>query len=483
MKRTKAVIGVGFGDEGKGLVTQKLCKDTENPIVVRFSGGQQAGHTAYQGGVRHVFSNFGSGTLVNVPTYWSRFCTFEPIGMVNEYESLVEKGFKPTIYIDEKSPVTTPYEIRLNSRHDESLGHGTCGLGVGLTWHRQETLLHDITAKDLKHPNILQIKLDILKEKYNIDVDLSDFWECVYAINQNPDIQIIDYGDYLLTQHNPIFESSQGLLLDKDIGFFPHVARTNTGSKNILEIVKPEDIEYYLVTRAYQTRHGNGPMTNHNYPHNILDNPEETNVDNTYQGEFRKSILDMDMVLYAIDSDPHIKKTFFNFVITCMDHIVDEYRFTYKGEMVYCDDKSDFLGKIYNILVSNGLSVGRFFISESQFSENITEVYPYMEGTEKAMRDEDNRQYQQRLEILSKIESKVTKEQYEDILTAIKESEYTFNFKITDKPKGAFQDDYDHIDGIWVNQTTNGGWTGDEFAGTVSIKIQDDEYLEFEYSM
>ena len=54
------VLGLNFGDEGKGLTTSFLCSKVENPIVVRFNGGHQAGHTVVIEGKRHVFSNMGA---------------------------------------------------------------------------------------------------------------------------------------------------------------------------------------------------------------------------------------------------------------------------------------------------------------------------------------------------------------------------------------------------------------------------------------
>jgi len=87
--------------------------------------------------------------------------------------------------------------------------------------------------------------------------------------------------------------------------------------------------------------------------------------------------------------------------------------------------------------------------------------------------------------ILELVKSKVSNGAYEEILYEIEVSEYTYEYLITDKPKGEFQDcnDFEYLEGIWVDQITNGGYTGDEFAGTVSIKISENEYLQFSYSM
>ncbi|HSY75885.1 MAG TPA: adenylosuccinate synthetase, partial [Bacteroidia bacterium] len=70
MKKVSIVVGLGYGDESKGSTTAFLCQQGSNPLVIRYCGGHQAGHTVIYSGKRHVFSNFGSGTLQGAPTYW-----------------------------------------------------------------------------------------------------------------------------------------------------------------------------------------------------------------------------------------------------------------------------------------------------------------------------------------------------------------------------------------------------------------------------
>jgi adenylosuccinate synthase len=93
----KAVIGLGFGDEGKGMFTDYLCSQLPDAMVVRFSGGHQAGHTVEYKNKRHVFANFGSGSLRGNPTYWSKHCTVEPLGLFNELDILNRRGVLPSI--------------------------------------------------------------------------------------------------------------------------------------------------------------------------------------------------------------------------------------------------------------------------------------------------------------------------------------------------------------------------------------------------
>lgn len=74
------VLGSFMGDEGKGQTVHNICaKNPENSLVIRFSGGHQVGHTVKYGDLMHTFSNFGSGTLLGVPTYWSEYCTVDPL--------------------------------------------------------------------------------------------------------------------------------------------------------------------------------------------------------------------------------------------------------------------------------------------------------------------------------------------------------------------------------------------------------------------
>ena len=343
----KAVIGAGFGDEGKGLFTDYLCRNAERPLVIRFSGGQQAGHTVVHNGIRHVFSNFGSGTLQGAPSYFARFCTIDPVGIVNELDVLLEKGVEPLLYIDAECPVTTPYDIRYNQQHHP---HGSCGVGVGATINREEHF-YSLTFADLFYPWVLETRLELIKEFYKeyADVVLEDFLQCCSVITGSPWVRMCrglpqpqggPFSDY-------IYEGSQGLLLDQHYGFFPYVTRSDTGTKNILSLCIGHAPEIYLITRAYQTRHGLGPLSYENLPHNIKKNPLETNVRNRFQGEFRRSLLDLSLLEYAMQRDRLIAADSDKcLVITCLDHVRDEYRFTLQGEVVYCDDEDDFVKKI-----------------------------------------------------------------------------------------------------------------------------------------
>lgn len=351
-----AVIGCGFGDEGKGVVTDWLASHfhPSSALVVRYSGGHQAGHTVTIDGVSHVFANFGSGTMRGTPTYWSKHCTVSPTGLWYEFAELKNKKINPVLYINKDCPVTTPYDKLYNNNSNEIRNHGTCGVGFGSTLEREENHYH-LHYGDLAYPSIVEIKMNAIEQyyknrdkrmldsidKHNLQCSIVNFYEhCRFAIANFEAVNEMSYYE------NTIYEGSQGLMLDQDIGFFPHVTRSNVGYKRLKDL----NIDcYHLVTRAYQTRHGNGPMSNEKLPHNIIDNPKETNVYNSAQGHFRKALLDVDFLQYGIEKDntPKDKSILY---ITCLEHVKNEHRFTYKGDIINCSSEKDFVSKIKNIL-------------------------------------------------------------------------------------------------------------------------------------
>ncbi len=345
------VLGMGFGDEGKGLTTSFLCSLYPRPIVVRFNGGHQAGHTVVKDGKPHVFSNFGSGSLDGVPSVWSHYCTFYPTAFYNELQVL----HSPKIYIHALCPVTTPYDVVFNQQDKTTIKDGTCGVGFGATLKRHE-LYYKLYAQDLFYEPILREKLKNISEYYNLpNIDVEDFIAIVSKIKTKIEL-INDYG--ILKNKDVIFEGAQGILLDQDFGFFPNVTRSNTSSKNALNIFPSKEI--YYVTRSYQTRHGNGFMTNEGKRLELKNVEKETNITNPHQGKFRRSLLDIDLLNYSLKCDSNFSKNLEkNLIITCVDQSGESIKVT-KGGITLSININDLAGALdctfKNVYISKGPS-------------------------------------------------------------------------------------------------------------------------------
>lgn len=320
------VIGLGYGDEGKGVVTAQLVKEANDPMVVRFNGGHQAGHTVIKDGHRHVFSSFGSGSLHGAPTYWSKFCTVYPHALLCEYALL--RQFKPKLYIDPMCPITTPFDVIANQITNK---HGSVGVGFGETIKRQENY-YTLYAKDLKYSDVVTFKLDMIKKYYDAIGYQREVFEFLIDINEMLSIVTIGKPEH---KGDFIYEGAQGVLLDQRFGFFPHVTRSNTTSQNALELLNG-DATVYMVTRAYQTRHGAGPMTNEHLSVDV-DNEGETNVFNQHQGNFRISPIDEKMINYAIECDDQISSFPKKVVMTCCDQVKEVPKLSIKYPIIYND--------------------------------------------------------------------------------------------------------------------------------------------------
>jgi adenylosuccinate synthase len=360
-----AVIGLGFGDEGKGVVTEYLCsQDPANTVVIRFSGGQQAAHTVCKDNVEHVFSQFGSGTLSGCPTYWSKYCTFDPVGFRNELELLLSKGIHPRFYIHPDCAVTTPYDVFANRKLDKD--HGTCGTGFFRTKKRH--FMDGLTYPIIDMFDFSRTTLRKISDYYGMEkIEEEDIFLCAFKEIYRYLIFTESIPDHYPTK---VFEGSQGLMLDEHIGFMPHCSPSDITPRNAM-MMAPLD-EVWLVTRCYQTRHGNGPMTNGKYPPQLSNTEKETNVCNKYQGEFRTSMLDLDQLMHAkVEGIDNVipASTRVNLVITCVDQ-VDSYIFSTRGMT------DDFAGLDYFIqYIGSALKInGGLYVNTSPYSTTVKEI-------------------------------------------------------------------------------------------------------------
>lgn len=355
MKEAKVVIGANFGDEGKGLVTDYYAAPHgENALVVRYNGGAQAGHTVVTpDGKRHVFSHFGSGSFAGAHSFLSRFFVCNPILFLKEYNLLRGKTAVPPVHVDARAPVTTPYDMMINQIAEEARGHGrhgSCGMGFGETIERNSNSGFAVVYADLTDKPKLKKQLAHIRDNWVPQrlkalgvAMLTDKWKERLSSAAVPDNFITDIGLFLqatklanqgflaATDKHIVFEGAQGLLLDQERGWFPHVTRSYTGLKNVLTLAKEagmDSLDVTYITRAYATRHGAGPLP-HELPH--LPYPrikDDTNVKNDWQGTLRFGWLDGDLLATSIAKDLSDNKTGIRLrpglAVTCLDQLEPE---------------------------------------------------------------------------------------------------------------------------------------------------------------
>jgi adenylosuccinate synthase len=299
-------------------------------------------------GRRHVFSHFGSGSFSGAKTLLSRFFLVNPITFVNEYLELSGKlPQNMEVLIDSDAAVTTPYDMLLNQSVEQQRGearHGSCGLGINETITRGEKFLK-IRAADLWNVDKLRTSLTEIRDRWVpyrkqqlklisghpmlLAPDLIDrFIEEVRSMTGMRDyVQEVHDADVIRAAQAPIFEGAQGLLLDQDHEFFPHVTRSSTGIKNVVTLASEagvSEVEVYYMTRAYLTRHGAGPLPGEQreLPWKIVD---ETNVPNKWQGSLRFAFLNTDLLKKTILDDLKTNQSLVKIKprlgITCLDQV------------------------------------------------------------------------------------------------------------------------------------------------------------------
>lgn len=360
MKKIMAVIGANFGDEGKGLMTDYLANENrENAIVVRSNGGAQAGHTVTMpDGRRHVFGHFSAGTFAGLPGFLSEYFVLNPMLFMKELRTLRDLGEWMEIYADKQCMVTTPYDMIINQIAEQWRGadkHGSCGVGFNETITR--CLASDefkLTLADLADTELTRRKLTAIREKYvskrlkmlGIHEIPARFTELLagdalmegFLFNVAQMLKVMKVSDiWLLKNYDTIiFEGAQGLMLDEDHPYFPHVTRSHTGIHNVVAMMaklgcKEEMLEVVYTTRAYLTRHGAGPFpTELSYkPYPRIE--DMTNVPNPYQDTLRYGLVNINELVRNIRNDlEHAVKHHIQcrvaISVTCLDQLDGEVR-------------------------------------------------------------------------------------------------------------------------------------------------------------
>ena len=317
------VVGLGYGDEGKGTTTSYLCSTEPTQAVVRFSGGPQTLHNVIlDDGTHHAFRQFGSGTLQGVDTITSRFALINPIYMAGEAMRLEAiLGFNPMgmMYVSENAKLITEIHRRANRKREEARGgaaHGSCGHGIGETMLYATQYANHLLTKDILNIDVLINKMHEYKtwicqtfpELENINVE-EEAHKIVDTYTNQPFNIITDKNiqDVIASAQHLVFEGTQGTLLDEWHGFHPHTTWSTTISKNAETLLKEAGVsrnDYSVVgiTRTYGTRHGHGPFPTE--LENVAEQerlfPEKHNGYYDLTGRWRAGLLDLTTFEYAV---------------------------------------------------------------------------------------------------------------------------------------------------------------------------------------
>lgn len=369
----------GFGDACKGSSVHYLTHLLRAGTVVRTGGCQALHNVITSEGIHHTHVQFGSGTFAGAGTYLSKHMVIEPYGLFDEGNSL-QKMLGSWVYeklaVDKDCLVATPWHRICNRLRELSRGdarHGSVGVGIG------ETVSDSLISPDLalhvsdfgksylieKLSHIRQYKMEQIREfadKFDANSEMAkkEFGylndETLIAkiaatyVNLYNEVNIVDesYLDKIVNEGKPIiFEPSQGVLLDQDMGFYPYNTFVNTTSSDALELIRSHGYQDQVVRvgliRAYQHRHGAGPfVTEDDTLTSLL--PDQHNEFHTWQRGWRVGHLDLVALQYAIDVCGGVNN-FNGLGVSCLDRVRNKnlplglcYNYQFQGETTNLED-------------------------------------------------------------------------------------------------------------------------------------------------
>ncbi|SDC44494.1 MULTISPECIES: adenylosuccinate synthase [unclassified Candidatus Frackibacter] len=275
---TVVVVGSQWGDEGKGKITDMISRKAD--VVVRYQGGNNAGHTVVVGEKELRLHLVPSGILYEDTTcVIANGVVVDPKVLLEELEYLADKEVEvKDFYISSNAHVIMPYHRALDQLEEKRKGNdkiGTTGKGIGPVYKdkiarsgiRMADLLDEEVLKEKLTAN-LELKNQILEkvydgERFGIDELVAEYMEYGKELEK-----FITDTSYLINQaieqqDNVLFEGAQGTLLDIDHGTYPFVTSSNPTAGGVCTGtgVGPTKIDSVIgIAKAYTTRVGAGPF-------------------------------------------------------------------------------------------------------------------------------------------------------------------------------------------------------------------------------
>ncbi len=284
------IIGTQWGDEGKGKVVDLLAEHAD--VVVRFQGGNNAGHTMVVQGKQFISHLVPSGILQGKTCYLGNGMVIDPGVLLEELDYLSDHGISvgpDQVRISEKAHVIMPYHKSLDHAREIKKGNnkiGTTGRGIG-PCYEDKASRRGIRFIELTNSNIFAERVKSILEEKNFTLEkylsaaslkadeIIDTYTA-YAVRLAPYVGNISVELHrsLRTGKQILFEGAQGTHLDIDHGTYPFVTSSNTLSGNACcgAGIGPKEIQHVIgIVKAYTTRVGRGP-----FPSELFDDIGDT---------------------------------------------------------------------------------------------------------------------------------------------------------------------------------------------------------------
>lgn len=270
------VIGTQWGDEGKGKVVDYYSKNAD--YVVRFQGGNNAGHTIKVGDEVYKLHVVPSGVIQGKTGIIGNGVVIDPEILLQEIDELIQRGLKPKIFISDRANIIMPYHKLLDGAEEASLGDkkiGTTKRGIG-PCYSDKVARNGIRAIDLTQKETLR---DLLARLVPMKQKMIDLHGMKIKLDEKEILETYSmYGKrlkgYITTTHielnnaiqkkkNILLEGAQGTMLDVEFGTYPYTTSSHTiaGGSTIGVGIGPRVINEIIgIVKAYTTRVGEGPL-------------------------------------------------------------------------------------------------------------------------------------------------------------------------------------------------------------------------------
>ena len=272
------VVGAQWGDEGKGKVTDLLCEQAH--IVVRYQGGNNAGHTVENEHGKFALHLVPSGIFYpDVVAVIGNGVVIDPTILRAEIDDLESRGVSTkNLKISGKAHLIMPYHIMLDTIQETRLGKdriGTTGRGIGPAYS-DKTARQGVRMQDALNPagfrervmSVMKQKAEIMAKTYDQDVssleaDCERYIQAAESLKGHiEDVELMLWGA-LRQDASVLLEGAQGTMLDLDHGTYPYGTSSNpvAGYAAVGSGIGPMELsEVWGITKAYTTRVGSGPF-------------------------------------------------------------------------------------------------------------------------------------------------------------------------------------------------------------------------------